>query len=293
MLKSMTGYGIAIKEDSKVQYTVEIKSLNSKYLELNLRTPKAIADLELEIRNEVSKALLRGKVSVTISSEYKDATALASTINTALFKKYFEDLKPLAADISYSQTDLFQQALNMPDVISENNADKEISKEEKDILWKTISEAIEKFNEFRGNEGRNIKEDLKNRVRFILERLGKVEKLEINRIPQIRERISSLMEEWIGSEKVDENRFEQEMIYYIDKLDITEEKVRLKSHCDYFIKVLDSAEPGGKKLNFITQEMGREINTLGSKANNAAIQQLVIGMKEELEKIKEQILNVV
>lgn len=293
MLKSMTGYGIAIKEDSKVQYTVEIKSLNSKYLELNLRTPKAIADLELEIRNEVSKALLRGKVSVTISSEYKDTTALASTINTALFKKYFEDLKLLAADISYSQTDLFQQALNMPDVISENNADKEISKEEKDILWKTISEAIEKFNEFRGNEGRNIKEDLKNRVRFILERLGKVEKLEINRIPQIRERISSLMEEWIGSEKVDENRFEQEMIYYIDKLDITEEKVRLKSHCDYFIKVLDSAEPEGKKLNFITQEMGREINTLGSKANNAAIQQLVIGMKEELEKIKEQILNVV
>lgn len=289
----MTGYGIATKEDSKVQYTVEVKSLNSKYLELNLRLPKAIADLELEIRNEVSKALLRGKVSFTINSEYKDATALASTINTALFKKYFEDLKLLAADISYSQTDLFQQALNMPEVITENNADKKISEEEKNTLWQTISEAIEKFNEFRGNEGRNIKEDLKNRVRFILEGLDKVEELEINRIPQIRERISSLMEEWVGSEKVDENRFEQEMIYYIDKLDITEEKVRLKSHCDYFIKVLDSAEPGGKKLNFITQEMGREINTLGSKANNAAIQQLVIGMKEELEKIKEQILNVV
>lgn len=289
----MTGFGTATKADSRVTYTVEIKSLNSKFLELNLRVPKALSSLELDVRNQVSKSLVRGKVYFSISAEYKDPAAMAAEINAELFKKYFHTFKELAQEVGAEGEDIFGEAMKMPDVISENGGDVEIPESEKQILKETIEEALSKFDEFRLAEGENLKEDLVQRTEMILQLLGEVEGLEAKRIPLIRERITNLIEEWVGKEKMDENRFEQEMIFYIDKLDITEEKVRLRSHCDYFVKVLHSEEPGGKKLNFITQEMGREINTLGSKANHAEIQQLVVGMKEELEKIKEQILNVV
>lgn len=289
----MTGFGTATKADSRVTYTVEVKSLNSKFLELNLRVPKALSSLELDIRNQVSKSLVRGKVYFSISAEYKDPAAMAAEINAELFKKYFYALQELAQEVGAEGEDVFGEAMKMPDVISENGGDVEIPESEKQILKETIEEALAKFDEFRLAEGENLKEDLVQRTEMILQLLREVESLEVKRIPMIRERITNLIEEWIGKEKMDENRFEQEMIFYIDKLDITEEKVRLRSHCDYFVKVLHSEDPGGKKLNFITQEMGREINTLGSKANHAEIQQLVVGMKEELEKIKEQILNVV
>lgn len=289
----MTGFGTATKADSRVTYTVEIKSLNSKFLELNLRVPKALSSLELDIRNQVSKSLVRGKVYFSINAEYKDPAAMAAEINSELFKKYFHALKELAQEVGTGEENIFGEAMKMPDVISDNAGDVEIPESEKQILKETIEEALLKFDEFRLAEGENLKEDLVQRTEMILQLLTEVENLEVKRIPLIRERITNLIEEWVGKEKMDENRFEQEMIFYIDKLDITEEKVRLKSHCDYFVKVLHSEESGGKKLNFITQEMGREINTLGSKANHAEIQQLVVGMKEELEKIKEQILNVV
>lgn len=288
----MTGYGVASKEDQFTKYTVEIKSLNSKFLELNLRSPKTLAAVDLEIRNEVSKALLRGKVNVNITVEYTDQTALASGINTDLFKKYFFDLKALADEVGCADTDIFEQALNMPEVVSDNDENNEISEGERALIFGAIQDAVLQFDSFRLNEGNIIRQDLEQRVGYILQGLDKVVELEVKRIPHIRERISNLLEEWVGKDKIDENRFEQEMIYYIDKLDITEEKVRLKSHCDYFLEVLDSKDSNGKKLGFITQEMGREINTLGSKANHAEIQQVVIGMKEELEKIKEQLLNV-
>lgn len=288
----MTGYGMASKEAHAVKYTVEIKSLNSKFLELHLRTPRLLTAIDLEIRNEVSKALLRGKVTLNITAEYADQTTLASGINKPLFEKYFRELQELAQSVDYQPVDIFQQALDMPEVITDDSDQQEIEESEKKLVFETLKAAILQFDGFRKTEGEVIRKDLEQRVATILSGLLEVEVQEVKRIPLIRERITNLLEEWVGKDKVDTNRFEQEMIYYIDKLDITEEKVRLRSHCDYFVKVLNSDESNGKKLGFITQEMGREINTLGSKANHAEIQQVVIGMKEELEKIKEQLLNV-
>lgn len=292
MLKSMTGYGTASKESPTVKYTVEIKSLNSKFLELNLRLPKALADIELNLRNESSKLIQRGKVTMTITAEYSDETALASSINQKLLIKYYNELLSIAEQLKIEEGNLFQMALNMPEVISGDDNNAEISTEEKQTLMAAFHESIIRFNDFRNNEGQIIEDDLRVRALLILTYLSEVEQLEPLRIPHIRERINQQLEEWVGKEKMDENRLEQEMIYYIDKLDITEEKVRLKSHCDYFSTVLSADDSNGKKLAFITQEMGREINTLGSKANNAEIQQIVVRMKEELEKIKEQLLNV-
>ncbi len=286
----MTGYGIGSKENGKVKYTVEIKSLNSKFLELNLRLPKAVSDKELTLRAECSKLIERGKVNINISVEYNDQTAKASNINAELLKKYYAQLAEIAQDLGQAQTNLFQLALGMPEVISNN--DDSVDEEEGKILMDAFYQAIAQFNTFREDEGHVLSLDLKNRVETIVSSLSQAEALETDRIPLIRERISQYMDETVGKENVDMNRFEQELIYYIDKLDITEEKVRLRAHCNYFLKALSASDSNGKKLGFISQEMGREINTLGSKANHAEIQQIVIRMKEELEKIKEQLLNV-
>ncbi|MCA5005381.1 YicC/YloC family endoribonuclease [Sphingobacterium bovistauri] len=290
MIKSMTGYGVGSQENAKVKYTVEIKSLNSKFLELSIRLPKVVSDKELTLRGECSKLIERGKVNVMISSEYTDQTAKASSINAELLKKYYKQLKDIATEVGENSSTLFSLALNMPEVISNN--DDEVDDEEGKVLMNAFYSAVEKFNTFRADEGNNLKEDLEKRVGFILTYLTEVEAVEGDRIPLIRERLSQYMEDAVGKENIDKNRFEQEIVFYIDKLDITEEKVRLRSHCNYFIKALNSEDSNGKKLGFISQEMGREINTLGSKANNAEIQQIVVRMKEELEKIKEQLLNV-
>lgn len=286
----MTGYGLATADNKKTKYTVEIKSLNSKFLELNLRLPKAVSDKELYVRTECSKLLERGKVSLNVNIEYVDQTAKAAQINTALLEKYYQQLKAFADHVGDVHSPIFQLALNMPEVISSN--DEEVSEEEAGLFVSAFQEAVAQFNVFREDEGAVLKEDLANRVVTIQTLLADVEAVETDRIPMIRDRISVYMDEAVGKENIDKNRFEQELIYYIDKLDITEEKVRLRSHCNYFLKALESADANGKKLGFISQEIGREINTLGSKANHAGIQQIVVCMKEELEKIKEQLLNV-
>lgn len=286
----MTGYGTAFKENGKVKYSVEIKSLNSKFLELNLRLPKVVSDKELTLRTECSKLIERGKVNLNVTVEYNDQTAKASSINADLLKKYYYQLQQIAGELHDNQANLFELALNMPEVVTNN--DDTVDEEEAKVLMDAFYDAVKHFNTFREDEGEVLSADLKKRAALILTYLGEVEKLEVERIPLIRQRIEQFLNETVGKENVDQNRFEQELVYYIDKLDVTEEKVRLRSHCNYFLKAFDSADSNGKKLGFISQEMGREINTLGSKANHAGIQQIVVKMKEELEKIKEQLLNV-
>lgn len=290
MIKSMTGYGIGTRDNQKVKYTVEIKSLNSKFLELNLRLPKALSDKELSLRSECSRLIERGKVNLTVGVEYIDQTAGAATINAALLKNYYGQLEAIAKELGTEKGSLFELALNMPEVISHD--EEEADEAEAALFMDAFRDAVTQLKQFRADEGAVLKQDLAARAESIERLLTEVEAVETNRIPLIRDRISQYLDDAVGKEHVDMNRFEQELIFYIDKLDITEEKVRLRSHCNYFLQALEGADANGKKLGFISQEMGREINTLGSKANHAGIQQVVVRMKEELEKIKEQLLNV-
>ena len=290
MIKSMTGYGLAVKDFATAKYTVEIKSLNSKFLELSLKLPKSFSEKELILRNECSKQIERGKVNVSITVEYPDNLTKSASINQRLLKLYYQQLKSVATELGDSGSNLLQLALTFPEVIQYE--DDVISEEEWKVLISTFDEAMVNFKMFRADEGTVLQKDLTLRISNILLSLEKVEEQEPHRIPLIRERLKQLMEEYVGKENMDQNRFEQELIYYIDKLDITEEKIRLRSHCDYFHETLKSPDANGKKLGFISQEIGREINTMGSKANDAQIQQIVVQMKEELEKIKEQLLNV-
>jgi uncharacterized protein (TIGR00255 family) len=290
MIKSMTGYGLASTDHNNVKFAVELKSLNSKFLELNLKLPRAFSDKELFLRNVCSKEIERGKVSVAINVERGEDNLKGATINAALLSKYYKQLEEINLNLGANSSNLLQAALNFPEVIS--YSDEEVNEEDWEILNATFAKALKNFNEFRLSEGAVLKTDLELRIKNILQFFSEVEVLEPLRIPQIRTRLNQFLEENIGKVNVDQNRLEQELIYYIDKLDITEEKIRLKSHCDYFTETLKSKDANGKKLGFISQEIGREINTMGAKANDAQIQQLVVGMKEELEKIKEQLLNV-
>lgn len=290
MIKSMTGYGLASADHENVKFAVEIKSLNSKFLELNLKLPKAFSDKELLLRNICSKEIERGKVSVSINLERGEEALKGASINAALLSRYYKQLEAINTSLGANSTNLLQAVLNFPEVIS--YTEDEVSENDWAILFDTFNKALTSFNQFRETEGNVLKTDLELRIKNILEFFGQIELLEPLRIPQIRSRLNQFLEENVGKLNVDQNRLEQELIYYIDKLDITEEKIRLKSHCDYFIETLKSKDANGKKLGFISQEIGREINTMGAKANDAQIQQLVVGMKEELEKIKEQLLNV-
>src|SRR5690606_36559926 len=232
-----------------------------------------------------------GKVTVTVTIEYPEGNVKAASINQHLLKTYYSQLKAAAEDLGDKADNLLALAVNLPEVIQYDEGT--VSEEEWRQLLTAFNNAMAAFQAFRQDEGQILEKDLSLRINNILAFLKQVETLDPERLPAIRERLRKLLDEHGGKESVDQNRFEQELIFYIDKLDITEEKVRLKSHCDYFLKTLDSAEANGKKLAFISQEIGREINTMGSKANDAAIQQVVVGMKEELEKIKEQLLNVI
>ncbi|QEC65567.1 YicC family protein [Mucilaginibacter ginsenosidivorans] len=286
----MTGYGIAVFDSGNTKYTVEIKSLNSKFLELGLRIPKSFSEKEFQLRNECNKQIERGKVNLSINVEQSDATVKAAGIDKALLKHYYEQLKSVSTDLNEPVNNLLQLALGLPEVVKYE--EETISEDEWKVVEKTFQQALAAFQQFRADEGNVLEQDVKMRIGIILKNLELVEVEEPKRVPVIRERLNQFLSEAVGREAIDQNRFEQELIYYIDKLDITEEKIRLKSHCDYFIETLKSADANGKKLGFISQEIGREINTLGSKANDANIQKLVVGMKEELEKIKEQLLNV-
>ncbi|MDR6783670.1 uncharacterized protein (TIGR00255 family) [Pedobacter africanus] len=290
MIKSMTGYGLASADHENVKFAVEIKSLNSKFLELNLKLPKAFSDKELLLRNICSKELERGKVSVSINLEKGEEALKGATINAALLSKYYRQLEDINVNLGANSNNLLQAVLNFPDVIS--YVEDEVSENDWNILFETFNKALANFNQFREMEGAVLKADLELRIKNILDFFSQIEVLEPLRIPQIKNRLNQFLEENVGKVNVDQNRLEQELIYYIDKLDITEEKIRLKSHCDYFLETLKGKDANGKKLGFISQEIGREINTMGAKANDAQIQQLVVGMKEELEKIKEQLLNV-
>lgn len=286
----MTGYGQASKEFNNGKYVVEIKSLNSKFLEINLKLPKAYADKEFFLRSECNRLIERGKVMLTIAVENNDEAAKPAGINRALLAHYYATLKNIASELGDSADNLMGLAITFPDVIRYD--DNAISEDEwKDVLH-TFNQAVANFNNFRADEGKVLMDDLILRINHILNFMGAIELLEPSRILAVRDRLAGFLADAVGKENVDGNRLEQELIYYIDKLDITEEKVRLKSHCNYFLETLQQQDAGGKKLAFITQEIGREINTIGSKANNAEIQKNVVGMKEELEKMKEQLLNV-
>ena len=290
MIKSMTGYGIASFDSGSIKYTVEIKSLNSKFLELSLRLPKMFSEKEFQLRNDCGKQIDRGKVNLSINVEQANANIKAAGIDRELLKHYYNQLKSVSEELDEPANNLLQLALSLPEVVKYD--EDTVSDDEWKLVEKTYQQAMAAFQQFRSDEGNVLEQDIKYRIGIILKNLELVEIEEPKRIPVIRERLNQYLSEATSTENIDRNRFEQELIYYIDKLDITEEKIRLKSHCDYFTETLKNADANGKKLGFISQEIGREINTLGSKANDANMQKLVVGMKEELEKIKEQLLNV-
>ena len=289
MQKSMTGFGKAEVAANGKTFTAEIRSLNSKQLDLGLRTPSAYRELENDIRTLVAKCVVRGKVDLSISVASTDASN-ASRIDKALFAEYLRQMdEALAyAEITADYEVLIPCVMKMPNVIQTDAA--EISESEKRAIMKAVEVAIDKLDAFRQQEGTILINDLLRRVDLIEELRNEIIPFEASRAEAIRQRIREGIEK-LGVE-VDNNRLEQEMIFYIEKLDITEEKVRLENHCKYFREVADNEEQAGRKLGFIAQEMGREINTTGSKANQHDIQKIVVKMKDELEKIKEQVLNI-
>lgn len=287
-MKSMTGFGKATAEITDKKITVEARSLNSKQLDLNLRLPYLYREKEHELRLTVAKVLERGKVDISVNVEMKEA-AKPVTINKELAISYFNELKSLSQSLGEEKQNLLPLLLKLPEVMQTEKA--ELSEQEFKIVEKTVLEAAASLDQFRQREGQQLSEELKRRIDKILDLLQHVETLDSQRVETVRSRIRKNIEEYVEKNKVDENRFEQEIIYYLEKIDITEEKVRLKMHCEYFIKTMN--EPGaGRKLGFISQEIGREINTIGSKANDVTIQKAVVQMKDELEKVKEQLLNI-
>lgn len=290
MLQSMTGYGKAVSVINDKKFTVEVKSLNSKQLDLTIKMPSLYREKELPLRNKLAVALERGKVEIGIFYEANE-TERKTSINTELLKVYYNDLSALASELDLMDKGaLLSGILKMPDILKTERP--ELDQEEWNKIEALVVEAVNHFKLFRSEEGARLEEDLTMRVNTILTLLTEVEKLAPERAATIKERINQNLAEAVGKEQIDQNRFEQEMIYYLEKYDITEEVVRLKGHCQYFFETAKASGQQGKKLGFITQEMGREINTTGSKANHAGIQKAVVQMKDELEKIKEQLLNI-
>jgi len=284
----MTGFGKATKEYGNKTVNVEIRSLNSKTLDLSLKLSSAFRDKEYELKSELTKLLERGKIDLSIFVENKIQETPVE-INKALAKVYFIKLKELAKELNEPHNDLFKEVLKMPDVLKSER--KEPNEQDWTDLKEVIFNAVTELNKFRTDEGKSIQKDFNERIGFISKYLESIKAHDPSRIQAIKDRIKKSLEENVSIESIDKNRFEQELIYYLEKLDINEEKVRLKTHIDYFLTTMN--EPGaGKKLNFIAQEIGREINTIGSKANDAELQKLVVQMKDELEKIKEQTNNV-
>lgn len=288
----MTGFGQAQFDDGQLQINVEVRSLNSKFLDLNLRLPKSFSDKELDVRNLISEKLERGKLSISIECQRSGQTQVKQTYNEDLFLAYYNQLKKLADKvIAPSYDNIFITALNSPDVI-QSTLTEDTSEED----WKKVKEllttALIQCDAFRKTEGRSLELKLSEYIRSIQQSLTTVEAMDPKRIEKIRQRIKGNIVSFFGEEGYDTNRLEQEIIFYIEKLDIHEERVRLKTHLDYFLQILSEPQSNGKKLAFLSQEIGREINTIGSKANDAEIQKSVVLMKEELEKIKEQLNNV-
>jgi uncharacterized protein (TIGR00255 family) len=290
MIKSMTGYGKAIAETPQKKITIEIKSLNSKQLDLNTKLPWLYKEKEPEIRNLISQRLDRGKIDFSIFCDMLD-DEVVTVINKSAVRNYYNQFKEIAEDLKINLDDqIFTAIMKLPDTMKTEKP--EMSEEEWSIVKTQIIESVTMLDLYRIEEGLSIMSDLNKCIGKILSFLEAVETFEEGRITKIREKLSAMLDENLASDKIDKNRFEQEIIFYLEKYDINEEKVRLKTHCDYFIETVNTPSPNGKILNFIAQEIGREINTIGSKANDASIQKLVVMMKDELEKIKEQTLNV-
>ena len=289
MIQSMTGFGKVTAELPSKKVTVEIKALNSKQLDLQMRVPSPYRDKEIQIRTLLLQTLERGKVDFTIQVEYLGGET-PSQINPAIFESYYHQVKDIAEKLGIAlPTDWFQTLLKMPDVIKSDTA--EVDESEWAVILDTINDAIKGLRDFRTQEGAMLERLFREKIRNIAELLKDVEKYEGERIEKIKTRITENLEK-VASKDYDKNRFEQEMIYYIEKLDVNEEKNRLDNHLKYFISTMEEGSGQGKKLGFIAQEMGREINTLGSKSNHAEMQKIVVKMKDELEQIKEQVLNV-
>ena len=289
MIFSMTGFGKSCVEIENKKLTAEIKSLNSKQLDLSIRIPQQYREYGLQLRNLVATNLERGKVDLTITADNIGENC-QTTINKSLAKGYKAQLEDLSKELNIPlPTDWYATLLRMPEILKSEVSD--VDEEEINALVKTVSEAIEKLNEFRKQEGHRLELFFEEKIAKIQELLNEVPQYEQERVEKIRARIVDSLQK-LDSVEYDKNRFEQEMIFYIEKLDITEEKVRLQNHLEYFLSTMKSGKGQGKKLGFITQEMGREINTLGSKANHAELQRVVVRMKDQLEQIKEQILNV-
>ena len=290
MILSMTGFGHAKTEINGKIIRVEIKSLNARSTEIRCKVPNSFRDREMDLRKKVIDALQRGKLDLTITLDgFSDEEN--AFINAEAFRKYYRELNLLRTELNIVEGDILQAVLRIPNVIGQN--DELADEEEWSLVLKTVDMAIASIKKFREDEGLVLKYDLVDRIKAIDNHLKSIEPFESVRLDKIKERLKKNMEEFVQKQQVDQNRYEQEIIYYIEKLDINEEKVRLSQHCTYFMEELDHKDDQkGRKLSFIAQEIGREINTIGAKAQDSDIQQFVVMMKDELEKLKEQLANI-
>ena len=293
MIQSMTGYGKATVELPDKKINVEIKSLNSKAMDLSARIAPLYREKEMEIRNEISRKLERGKVDFSLWIEKKESAESATPINQTLVEGYYKQICAISENLGIpvpDATDWFATLLRMPDVMTKTEI-QELTEEEWSMVHATILEAISHLVDFRKQEGAALEKKFREKIANINSLLEQITPYEKERVEKVKERITDALEKTLSVD-YDKNRLEQELIYYIEKLDVNEEKQRLSNHLKYFISTMESGSGQGKKLGFIAQEMGREINTLGSKSNHAEMQKIVVQMKDELEQIKEQVLNV-
>lgn len=293
MLLSMTGYGRAVRTHGNKSFSVELRSLNSKYTDLRLRGPQNLREKELELRRIVTDFAQRGKLEMTIDVSSENGDDGMSVNDALLYRLYGDVISGMKGKVGDGEAgQVINALLRVPNVISTSSD--EISKEEWEVLLETTHECLENFNAYRRQEGEVMANDLRSHASGIRDLLGQVSPHEEMRIQTVRDRMERNLKEFLGKPNVDKNRYEQEVLFYLEKIDINEEKVRLAQNCDYFLQILDNTKKGeGRKLVFISQEIGREINTLGAKAYSSEIQKLVVNMKEHLEKIKEQLANVV
>jgi uncharacterized protein (TIGR00255 family) len=290
MIKSMTGYGKAIAETPQKKITIEIKSLNSKQLDLNFKIPWLYKEKELEIKSLISQKLERGKLDLYIYCDNLDVEGIPA-INKLVVMNYYNQIKEISEDLDLKlDENILSAILRLPEALKTDKH--ELDEAEWEFVKRQIIEAINMLDIYRIEEGNALEKDIRKNIGRIVSYIQNIETFEEGRISKVREKLLTILGENLKSENIDKDRFEQELIFYLEKFDINEEKVRLRKHCEYFLESLDTPSPNGKILSFITQEIGREINTIGSKANNASIQKLVVMMKDDLEKIKEQTINV-
>lgn len=287
----MTGYGFAHLETAQFVGKVEVKSLNSKNLDTNIRLPKGFFDKEIEVRNMIATVLERGKVTLSADFVNKESVRPKAWLNKPVLMAYVNQFRNLQEELGeIDVSEILKLAMKLPDSVI-NEVEDNAQETEWSFLRKAVQQALEKCNQFRSDEGNMTSQKMEGYIKKIKKLLQKVESYDPSRLDQVRQRLQEKIAQLLQSSEFDKNRFEEEMIYYLEKLDISEEKVRLESHLDYFLQTLNSESSNGKKLGFISQEIGREINTIGSKVNDATVQRLVVEMKDELEKIKEQCLN--